>query len=101
MTWTVDDSNQRILYNKGRHVDVPPAAMAKYYAWRKAIMDGNHPKNAAEKVGDMNYEELLGTFRGTYTIRLAQEHRVAFEIRKTLNQVIIISIGGHFPPSKK
>lgn len=101
MGWTVDDSNQRILYEKGKHVDVPPAAMAKYYAWRDAIKNGNHPRNAADKAGDMNYEELLGIYKGIFTIRLAQGHRVAFEIYDTLQQVRIISIGGHFPPSKK
>ncbi|WP_413795854.1 hypothetical protein [Aeromonas dhakensis] len=99
MGWTVDDSNQRILYDKGKHVYVPPAAMAKYYAWKDAIKKGQHPINAV--TSDMNYEELLGIYKGIYTIRLSQGHRVAFEIYDTLKQVKIISIGGHFPPSKK
>jgi len=42
---------------------------------------------------------LSGKNKGIYTIRLSQEHRVAFTINSTLQQVNVISIGGHFPPS--
>ncbi|MGE6161462.1 hypothetical protein ACLHZ7_10405 [Aeromonas salmonicida] len=47
----------------------------------------------------MHYEQLSGNNKGVYTIRLSQEHRVAFTINGTLQQVKVISIGGHFPPS--
>lgn len=99
MAWTIDDSQQRILYDKGKHVAVPPAGMSKYHEWRRKIELGTHPKNAADEVGDMHYEQLGGVNKGIYTIRLSQEHRVAFTLNGTLQQVNVISIGGHFPPS--
>jgi plasmid maintenance system killer protein len=99
MAWTIDDSQPRILYNKDKHVAVTPSAMGKYHEWRREIERGSDPKSAAGKVGDMHYEQLSGNNKGIYTIRLSQEHRVAFTINGTLQQVKVISIGGHFPPS--
>lgn len=99
MAWTIDDSQPRILYNKDKHVAVTASAMSKYHEWCREIVRGTDPKNAADKVGDMHYEQLSGKNKGIYTIRLSQEHRVAFTINSTLQQVKVISIGGHFPPS--
>lgn len=87
MAWTIDDSQPRILYNKDKHVAVTASAMSKYHEWRREIVRGTDPKNAADKVGDMHYEQLGGKHKGIYTIRLSQEHRVAFTINSTLQQV--------------
>ena len=100
MAWTIDDSQPRILYNKDKHVAVTASAMSKYHEWRREIVRGTDPKNAADKVGDMHYEQLGGKHKGIYTIRLSQEHRVAFTINSTQQQVSVISLGGHFPPGR-
>lgn len=102
MPWTVDDSAQRNAFNANKNVQVPPAAMARYFEWRRRIQqDGLHPKTAAERIGDMHFEQLSGKLKGTYTIRLSQEHRVAFHIASEQEVVQVFSVGGHYPPSKK
>ncbi|MGN5106824.1 hypothetical protein ACTG18_00250 [Aeromonas hydrophila] len=64
MAWTIDDSQPRILYNKDKHVAVTASAMSKYHEWRREIVRGTDPKNAADKVGDMHYEQLSGKNKG-------------------------------------
>ena len=98
MPWTVDDSMQRNRFNAGKHVPVPPAAMKKYFDW-KSFITGQQmaPKTAADRVGDTHYEQLGGRFKGLFTIRLSQEHRVVFEIDQARQLVTVRQIGGHFP----
>lgn len=93
MPWTVNDQQARNTFNQGKHVQVPPAAMKKYYEWRQLIQGGSDPKSAADEAGDMHYEKLKNT--DIYTIRLSQEHRVVFKIIGEMVQVI--KIGGHYP----
>jgi Txe/YoeB family toxin of Txe-Axe toxin-antitoxin module len=96
MAWIVNDNAQRARFNAGRHVQVPVAAMRKYYEWKHLITSEDlAPNVAADRVGDLHYEQLQGRHRGTYTIRLSQEHRVVFTI--VGQQVIVSQIGGHFP----
>ncbi len=96
--WTVDDSVQRAAYDKGKHDPVPASSMRKYHDWRLAVEHKNqHPKVAAEEVGDLHYEQLSGKLKGEYTVRLSQEHRVAFTIDDTTKVVAVFRIGGHYP----
>ena len=100
--WTVDDSVQRQKYDKNKHIPVPAAAMEKYFEWRRKITQENlHPKEAAKKVGDTHYEPLNGEHKGEFTIRINQEHRVAFTIDDDKKTVNVFVVGGHYPPSKK
>lgn len=96
-TWTVDDSKQRATYDKGKHVPVPASAMRTYHEWKSAIEHKNlHPKVAADE-RDMHYEQLSGKLKGEYTIRLSQEHRVAFTFNADTKVVSVFLIGGHYP----
>jgi plasmid maintenance system killer protein len=96
--WTVDDSTQRTAYDKGKHVPVVAAAMKKYHDWKNDIKNKNlHPKTAADNSGDMHYEQLGGKLKGEYTVRLSQEHRVAFKFSDDTKVVSIFLIGGHYP----
>jgi Txe/YoeB family toxin of Txe-Axe toxin-antitoxin module len=49
----------------------------------------------------MHYEALAGKLKGEYTIRLTQEHRVAFTIDDGNKTVSVFLIGGHYPKAKK
>ncbi len=86
--FTVNDS-------KAEENTMKPAQETKYKQWKKLILAGSHPKDAAEEIGDSNYE----TVSGGYTIRLSQEHRVFFTISG--NAVTVKQIGGHYPKTKK
>lgn len=97
MVWRVDDSLPRITYEKGKHTEVPSAAMRTYHQWRRLINNGETPMNAARASGDLHFEQLSGRNRGVYTIRLSQEHRVVFTLDNTLETVNVIQIGGHYP----
>ena len=96
MAWVVDDSEQRSKYDKGGHVDVPSAAMSKYFEWKRRITSsgyGEDPKTAARHAGDMHFERV----GDVYTIRLSQKHRVVFTINETRKQVKVLRVGGHYP----
>jgi plasmid maintenance system killer protein len=98
-TWKVDDSEQRIAYEKGKRAEVPASAMRTYHEWKTRIINlDQHPKAAADGGGDMNYEQLGGKLKGEYTIRLSKEHRVAFAIDAEAKVVRVFLIGGHYPP---
>ncbi len=86
--YTVNDSN-------AEENTMKPAQETKYKSWKKLILAGSHPKEAAEEIGDSHYE----TVSGGYTIRLSQEHRVFFTISG--NAVTVKQIGGHYPKTKK
>ena len=97
--WSVDDSAQRARYDKIKHVPVPAAAMKTYHEWKNVINNKNqHPKTAAEG-RDMHYEQLGGSKKGEYTIRLTQQHRVAFTFDEETKIVSVFLIGGHYPPT--
>lgn len=97
-SWTVDDSAPRAAFDKNKHALVPAAAMRSYHDWKAAIQNQNlHPKTAADEK-DMHYEQLAGKLKGQYTIRLSQEHRVAFTFNDTTKVVAVFQIGAHYPP---
>lgn len=90
--YSFDDGEQRLRFNKGKHIQVPPAAMRKYFEWRRLVANyGYDPKTAANRVSDANPEKLQGN---TFSFRLTQEHRVIFS--KNGNNIIVHSIGGHY-----
>ena len=99
--WTVDDSIQRARFDRGQgRTDTPGAAMLKYHEWKNAIKNKNqHPKVAAEEVGDMHYEQLSGRLKGEFTVRISREHRVAFTFDGETKVVSVFLIGGHYPPA--
>jgi Txe/YoeB family toxin of Txe-Axe toxin-antitoxin module len=86
--FTVNDS-------KAEENTMQSAQDTKYKQWKKLILAGAHPKEAAEQIGDSHYE----TVTGGYTIRLSQEHRVFFTISGSA--VTVKQIGGHYPKTKK
>ncbi|KAF3221860.1 hypothetical protein TWF679_007075 [Orbilia oligospora] len=72
--------------------------MATYNQFRELVTEQRlHPAVAARQVGDTNYEGLLGKRKGQYTIRLSQEHRVAFTVDKASKHVHVFHLGGHYP----
>lgn len=71
---------------------IPPAAMTKYYDFRRTVRAGTHPREAADAAGDMNYERLSGS---RYSIRLNQEHRVFFDVSDGNHTVYVKKIGTH------
>lgn len=90
--YTVNDSAQAQRYSKGKHVQVPAAAMNKYYQWRRFVNEeGLDPKTAAKKVSDANPEKLHD---GTFSFRLSQEHRVIYS--QSGDTVTVHSVGGHY-----
>ncbi|TGB80782.1 type II toxin-antitoxin system YoeB family toxin [Escherichia sp. E4702] len=94
MYYKFDDLEQRTRYSQNKHIEVPQAAMRKYYEWRRLVRDyGHDPKTAAKSVSDANCEKLHG-FTDTYSFRLTQEHRVVFVKRG--NDITVLSVGGHY-----
>lgn len=90
--YNFDDSEQEFRYSKKRHIEVPPAAMRKYYEWRRRVRDHGHdPRTAANAVSDANFESFHSD---CYSFRLTQEHRVVFTKRG--NNITVHSIGGHY-----
>ncbi|PRQ05288.1 hypothetical protein ENSA5_04070 [Enhygromyxa salina] len=92
MPWTIDDLHATPTPN------LPRTCASTYYAWRRAIRDrGIHPKDAAEEVGDANYELYNGA--GTKgTIRMSQSHRVWFTLNSDTEEVIVNKVGTHQQP---
>lgn len=93
MPFSFDDSAARLNWEKGKSVSVPPAGMRKYHDWRRYILEGRTPADAARLAGDMNYEQLQGN-SNLYSVRLSQQHRVLFSV--TGMAVRVLEIGGHY-----
>jgi hypothetical protein len=90
MAWTLEDSRAQTTEN------LPAACGRTYYAWRRAINEnGQHPRDAAESVGDCHYENL-GANR--YSIRLSQAHRVFFVVDEGNEEVRVKKVGTHLEP---
>lgn len=76
--------------------DLPPAAQEKYEAFRGYVMEGYHPKVAAERVGDTKYTMLRGNPKVDMAeIRISGGHRVTFNVDKSEKQIRILDVGGH------
>lgn len=92
--WTLDDTRPQRAYARNSSTLVPSAAMNNYYAWRRLVRADTHPREAARRVGDLNYKPLSGT-TGQYEIRLSQGHRATFTVNESTEQVVVYQIGGH------
>ncbi|UKY37642.1 hypothetical protein [Pantoea dispersa] len=93
MPYTFDDSAARQRWEKGKSVSVPSAGMRKYHDWRRYILTGRSPSDAARLAGDMNYELLKGN-SNLCSVRLTQQHRVLFSVAGM--SITILEIGGHY-----
>lgn len=93
--WTINDDKPRRIFEGDKHTPVPAAGMRKYYEWRRLIhAEHRHPKDAAERVGDLNYKKLSGAMN-QHEIRLTQGHRATFTINNERQHVEVLRIGGH------
>ncbi|MDX6018883.1 hypothetical protein SIL08_01050 [Scandinavium sp. V105_16] len=93
MPFSFDDSAARQNWGKGKSISVPPAGMRKYHDWRRYILAGRSPSDAARLAGDMNYELLQGN-SNLCSVRLTQQHRVLFSVVGM--SIKVLEIGGHY-----
>ncbi|MEX5383490.1 MULTISPECIES: hypothetical protein [Cronobacter] len=93
MRYSFDDSAARNNWLRGKSVPVPPAGMRKYHDWRRFILAGMTPFDAARLAGDMHFEQLNGN-SNLCSVRLTQQHRVLFSIEDAT--VKVLQIGGHY-----
>ncbi|MDE1493117.1 hypothetical protein [Xenorhabdus bovienii] len=93
MPWEIDDARALEKMSLVSETDI-----ANYHTWANFIRNGgDHPRIAAERLGDSHYERMKGTreSRHQYTIRLNGSERVSFLIHKSINTVEVLQIGGH------
>ncbi|KAF7616925.1 RHS repeat protein [Aspergillus flavus] len=90
--WTWSDTK---AYRKGGHL-LEDAHLSTYNDYKALVTGGQHPSQAA-RFRDLHFEQLRGRQRGQFTIRLSQEHRVAFTIDETARHIDVFHIGGHYP----
>ncbi len=95
--WTVDESEPRGKYRLKKHVYVEPLIMKNYYLWRRLILSGNHPRDAATIIGSQFCYKQVKQKKSIqlFSIRLNHEHRVYFMIQEKERIVKILNIGGH------
>ena len=95
--WTVDDSGPREKYKHRKHTSVDGAGMRNYNIWRRIILSGVHPREAASQAGiKFNYKQLKQKLRNElFSIRLNIEHRVFFIVDEEEHSVKVLNIGGH------
>ncbi|EHP1021970.1 hypothetical protein KNZ32_003067 [Escherichia coli] len=98
--WIFDEAETRKKYSLGIHIPVDAALMKNYYMWRRTIIAGLHPKNAADIVGCQFRFKKIKQKKGVevYSIRLSSEHRVFFTIQGNERVVTVLKIGGHSFP---
>lgn len=95
--WTFDESAPREKYKFRRHIPVEPATMRNYYMWRRLIIAGQHPRNAADMIGSQFRYKQVKQKKDIqlFSIRLSHEHRVFFIIKEEERVVKVLNIGGH------
>lgn len=95
--WTFDESAPREKYKFRRHIPVEPATMRNYYMWRRLILAGQHPRNAADMIGSQFRYKQVKQKKDIqlFSIRLSHEHRVFFIIKEQERIVKVLNIGGH------
>lgn len=95
--WTVDDSVPRDKYRLNKHTPVDTASMKNYYLWRRLIVSGKHPRDAASIVGSkFNFKQVKQKRSiQLFSLRLSDEHRVYFMIQEEEHIVKVLNIGGH------
>jgi hypothetical protein len=83
-SWRLDKS--RALFTV-----LTPAVQRKFDEWQNDIhKNGTHPKLAAERIGDSQYESLANE---VYTIKLSHCDRVVFKLDN--DTVRVLQVGGH------
>ncbi|HFP1376594.1 TPA: hypothetical protein ACHKQC_004486, partial [Escherichia coli] len=50
-TWSFDETEPRSKYKLRRHIPVNASAMRNYYIWRRTVLAGHHPRDAAHMIG--------------------------------------------------
>ncbi|PEH73896.1 hypothetical protein [Edwardsiella tarda] len=98
--WTFDETEPRGMYKLRKHVRVDAVLMEKYYKWRRAIIAGQHPKNAVDIIGCGAFFKKINQKKGidVFSIRLSSEHRVYFSYQENKRVVTVWKIGGHSFP---
>ncbi|PWY92311.1 hypothetical protein BO70DRAFT_327401 [Aspergillus heteromorphus CBS 117.55] len=95
LAWTWDDA--RVLRGIDRS-SLQQTHLNTYYEFRDLVKAGSHPSEAVRTMGgDLHFERLSGRLKDVYTIRLSQEHRVAFTIDARQRNVFVLNLGGHYP----
>lgn len=95
--WTFDESEPRCKYRSKKHIAVDATGMRNYYMWRRTILSGHHPKDAACIIGSKFCFKQVKQKKNIqlFSIRLNSEHRVYFIIQEKEFIVKILNIGGH------
>ncbi len=95
--WTFDETEPRSKYKSRKHIPVDAAAMRNYYLWRRTVIAGHHPRDAAHMIGSQFCFKQVRQKRAVqlFSIRLNVEHRVFFTINEKECIVKVLNIGGH------
>ena len=95
--WSFDESEPRGKYKLRNHIPVDASGMRNYYIWRRAVLSGLHPRDAAHIMGSQFCFKQVKQKKNIqlFSIRLNSEHRVYFIIKVKECIVKILNIGGH------
>ncbi|HIB5352281.1 TPA: hypothetical protein ACWW89_005029 [Escherichia coli] len=96
-TWSFDETEPRSKYKLRRHIPVNASAMRNYYIWRRTVLAGHHPRDAAHMIGSQYCFKQVRQKKciELFSIRLSVEHRVFFTIHEKERIVKVLNIGGH------
>ncbi|MFQ6249445.1 hypothetical protein ACLMPM_24060 [Yersinia enterocolitica] len=97
INWTFDESEPREKYSFRKHIPVDAAGMRNYYIWRRIVLSGVHPREAAHMAGSkFCFKQVKQKKKNQlHSIRLNIEHRVFFIIQENERIVKVLNIGGH------
>ncbi len=84
--WSVND------VGADKHV-LTPAAEAKYKEWKQIVNSNVSPWDAANALGDSNYEKLRGLNPPHFSFRIGKKDRVMLTLSG--HQVNVLKIGSH------
>ncbi|EMU6256425.1 TPA: hypothetical protein QBF58_005117 [Escherichia coli O11:H5] len=95
--WSFDETEPRCKYKLRKHIPVNASAMRNYYIWRRAVLAGHHPRDAAHMIGSQYCFKQVRQKKciELFSIRLSVEHRVFFIINEKERVVKVLNIGGH------
>lgn len=95
--WSFDETEPRSKYKLRKHIPVNASAMRNYYLWRRTVLAGHHPRDAAHMIGSQFSFKQVRQKKciELFSIRLSVEHRVFFTIHERERIVKVLNIGGH------
>ncbi|EKM2933621.1 hypothetical protein PUM48_004849 [Escherichia coli] len=95
--WSFDETEPRSQYKLRKHIPVNASAMRNYYIWRRTVLAGHHPRDAAHMIGSQYCFKQVRQKKciELFSIRLSVEHRVFFTINEKERVVKVLNIGGH------